>query len=238
MKLVIPMSGYGSRFSVEGYKLPKPLIDVKGKPMVWWALKSLPEVPASDLIFIVNEKHIKENDIDKVLKETFGYSIKIIIENTEPTGQATTVLLAHMEINNDNPLVIYNCDTYAPTAKTRLLNAIQKFPECDGFVPVFNSSAPNLSYVKTDASGIVTEVAEKRVISSDATIGLYHFKKGSDFVDAATEMKKKEIKVNNEYYVLPAYQFLINKGKKIMKLAIDQIHVLGTPIELNEFLKR
>lgn len=237
MKIVIAMAGYGSRFAVQGYEQPKPIIDVKGKPMVWWALKSLPKVPLCDLIFIVNEKHVLEYKIDKILESTFGKGIKIIVQKEQISGQATTVLLAYQEIDNDLPLIIFNCDTYAPNASGELINAINKYPDCDGFIPVFNSAESNLSYVKSESNGIIVEVAEKKVISSDATIGLYYFKKGSDFVWAANEMINKCEKVNNEFYVMPLYQYLIDVGKKIRKLFVEPIYVLGTPSELGNFLK-
>lgn len=230
------MSGLGSRFSLDGYTVPKPIIEVKGHPMVWWAVQSLPEVNLQDIIFIVNEQHVHEHKIDLVLKSVFGTEIVIIIEKQAPRGQATTVLLAEKEIELDSDLIIYNCDTFAPTIAKDLLEAISKDPDCDGFIPVFNSSAPNLSYVKCNELEIVSEVAEKRVISNFGTIGLYHFKYGRDFIWAVNEMIENKIMTNNEFYILPAYQFLIDKGKKIKKIDVDQIHVLGTPKELNEFL--
>ncbi|MCB9354242.1 MAG: glycosyltransferase family 2 protein [Lewinellaceae bacterium] len=237
MNIVIPMAGYGKRFSVQGYKLPKPIIDVKGKPMVWWALESIPKVEPDNLIFIVNQNHVLEFNIDEILKKTFSPQIEIIIQKVPPMGQATTVLLAKEKINTDEPLIIYNCDTYAPTAPIELSRAIGNHTECDGFIPVFKSNASNLSYVRTENSDIVVEVAEKKVISNDATMGLYYFKKGKDFVWAAEKMIEYGITVNGEYYVMPAYQYLIDAGQVIRKLQLTEIHVLGTPNELKEFLK-
>ncbi len=205
--------------------------------MVWWALASLPKVAPKDLIFIVNSKHVEEYEIDKVLQENFHSDIIIIVQDELPTGQATTVLLARQEINNSQHLIIYNCDTYAPTTAHLLLKAIELYPDCDGFVPVFSSSALNLSYVKVDNSDIIKDVAEKKVISKNATIGLYHFKKGSDFIWAVEKMIENNFKVNGEYYVLPTYQYLIDAGKIFKKISVDEIHVLGTPDELNHFLK-
>jgi len=96
---------------------------------------------------------------------------------------------------------------------------------------------PKWSYAKISKIGLVTEVAEKKVISDNATVGIYYWKKGSDYVKFAERMIKKNIRYKNEFYVCPVYNQAIKENKKIL---IEQIHKmwgLGTPEDLEYFLK-
>jgi len=235
MKIVIPMAGRGQRFLDAGYVVPKPLITIRGYPMVWWAVRSLPVVPPADMIFIVRADHVREHSIDIKLKELFSPEIAIVPQYTQSQGQADTVLLARQEIRNASHLVIYNCDTYAPRAGEVLQQGIEAYPQVDGFVVVFNSSEPNLSFVRTAADGHIVEVAEKRAISCDATIGLYHFRTGEDFIWAADKMISENDRVRDEFYVLPVYRYLIERGKKFRKLTVEDVHILGTPQLMKSF---
>ncbi len=236
MKNVIAMAGRGHRFGAAGYSLPKPLIDVCGAPMVCWAVRSLPSVPPQDLIFVISAQHAVEFHLAAVLRELFSPEITVVLQQDSPHGQAVSVLLARSMIDTDEPLIIYNCDTYAPGIGAQLQNAAQLHPSVDGFIPVFKSQADNLSYIRTDNEGMVVEVAEKRVISCDATIGLYHFARGADFVWAADRMIAAGERVNNEFYVLPVYRYLMEERERsFRKLSVNQIHVLGTPEELEAF---
>ncbi len=107
----------------------------------------------------------------------------------------------------------------------------------DGGIIVFNSLHPKWSYAKTDENDIVTKVAEKNVISDNATVGIYFWKKGSDYVKYAKQMIKKNIRVNNEFYVCPVFNEAI-QDKKIIKIKkIEKMWGLGTPEDLDYFYK-
>ena len=106
------------------------------------------------------------------------------------------------------------------------LNGIQKKRE--------NSPA----YINEALSkGYVTEVAEKKVISKNATVGVYYWKHGSDYVSSAEEMIRKNIRINNEFYVCPTYNEFLSKGKKVKIHNVDKMWGLGTPEDLNNFLQ-
>ena len=79
-------------------------------------------------------------------------------------------------------------------------------------------------------------VAEKKVISANATVGVYYWKKGSDYVSFAESMIKKNIRVNNEFYVCPVFNEAIKDGKKIKTFDIEKMWGLGTPEDLSIFL--
>ena len=104
----------------------------------------------------------------------------------------------------------------------------------------FESSHPKWSYVRLNSDNLVLETAEKKVISNEATVGIYYFKQGKDFIEGAENMIKKNMKSNNEFYVCPVYNELILKNKKITtdKIPTHKIHGLGTPEDLNKFLKK
>jgi len=108
---------------------------------------------------------------------------------------------------------------------------------CDGGIVTFNSTHPKWSFVKLDDNGFVTEVAEKNPISDIATVGIYFWKKGSDYVKYAEKMIEKNVRINNEFYVCPVFNQAIEDGKKIITHQIDKMLGLGTPEDLNNFLK-
>ncbi len=232
MIIAIPIAGEGRRFLEAGWNIPKPLIQAKDRPMFEWALKSFDflDLKKQTLIFICLKEHIDEHNIDKELKKRYPNCIIIPVENVT-RGQACTVLLAKEHINKPEPLIIFNTDTFF---RSDLQETLQK-RDIDGIITVFESRNPRFSYAKTGQNGFVVEVAEKKPISIHATVGMYHFSKGSDFVWAAERMIEKGITTNNEFYVGPAYNELINSGKKIMLDHSTEVWEFGTPESLKRF---
>jgi dTDP-glucose pyrophosphorylase len=110
--------------------------------------------------------------------------------------------------------------------------------EVDAGILTFESLHPKWSYVKVDEMGYVTEVAEKNPISNIATVGIYYWKKGADFVKYAKSMIAKNIRVNNEFYVCPVFNEAISDGKKIKTFNIERMWGIGTPEDLNLFLNK
>jgi uncharacterized circularly permuted ATP-grasp superfamily protein len=104
----------------------------------------------------------------------------------------------------------------------------------------FKSSHPKWSYARTDKSGKVLETAEKKVISENATVGIYYFKRGADFVKAAEAMIHKNIRTNGEFYVCPTYNELLLEGKIIFidEISADKMHGMGSPEDLATFNKK
>jgi NDP-sugar pyrophosphorylase family protein len=229
------MAGMGGRFRAAGIEVPKPLIEVRGRPMVWWAVEGLPRVPPESLVFIVREEHIRNFAIDARLRALFSPHIRVIAQERSPAGQAVSVLAAEHDIAGEEPLLIHNCDTHVPGVGRDLNAVLREHPEADGWIPIFGSCDPELSYVETDSSGLAIRVAEKEVISDRATIGTYYFARGDDFVWAAHRMISEGRKVRGEFYVLPCYQYLIARGMKIRTFKIDPVYILGTPEGVTEF---
>lgn len=233
MNIVIPMSGMGSRFEKEGYKLPKPLIDVKGIPMIQKVVENLN--CDARYIFIVRKDHYDKYNLQLFLN-TIAPNCKIIITEKVTEGAACSVLLAKEYINNNDHLLLANSDQYVEWDSNEFMYYMTT-KEADGGILTFKSDHPKWSYAKTDLDGNVTEVAEKRVISDNATVGIYFYKKGKDFVKYAESMIQKNIRVNNEFYVCPVYNEFILDGKKILTKQCKKMWSLGVPEDLEFFLQ-
>jgi dTDP-glucose pyrophosphorylase/beta-phosphoglucomutase-like phosphatase (HAD superfamily) len=235
LNVLIPMAGAGSRFEQAGYSFPKPLIDVKGKPMIQAVVDSL-NINAN-YIFIVQESHYKKYSLQHTLN-LIAPNCKIIQVNGLTEGAACTTLLAKELINNEKPLLIANSDQYLDWDSNQFMYSMIAHG-IDGGILTFESKHPKWSYAKLDNTGHVSEVAEKKPISNHATVGVYYFKHGSSYVRAAEQMIKKDIRTNNEFYVCPVYNQCILEGEKIKIFNIDKKSMwgLGTPEDLDFFLK-
>lgn len=233
LNILVPMAGKGSRFENAGYSFPKPLIDIKNKPMIQLVIDSL-GIDAH-YIFIVRKDHYEKYHL-KYLLNLISPGCDIIITNEITEGAACTTLLAKNNINNEIPLLIANSDQFIRWNPTNFLYAIQE-KKADGAILTFTSTHPKWSYVITDEDNYVTNVAEKQVISNIATAGIYWYAKGSEYVKYAEQMILKDIRINNEFYVAPVYNEYLLNNKKIISFNVDEMWGLGTPEDLEIFLK-
>lgn len=232
LNVLIPMAGAGSRFEKEGYKLPKPLIDVNGKPMIQTVVDSL-NIEAT-YIFIVQKSHREKYNLDVILNQITP-NCKIVEVDGVTEGAACTTLLAKDYIDSGTPLIIANSDQYINWNSTEFMYKMNE-SNADAGILSFESTHPKWSYAKLDNSGYVTEVAEKNPISNIATVGVYYWKNGSDYVKYAEQMISENIRVNNEFYVCPVFNHAISDGKKIRTFKIDDMWGLGTPDDLIHYL--
>ncbi len=234
------MAGAGARFKEAGYAFPKPLIDIVGKTMIEVVVNNIkPKQLDYKFIFIAQREHYNKYDIYNILKRATDNKFEIVLIDGLTQGAACTVLTAIAHINNESPLLIANSDQFITEDIDNFISKASG-QDKDGMIMTFASSHPKWSYARSDDSGRVVEVAEKRVISNAATVGLYYFKYGSDFVEGAQAMILKNIRHNNEFYVCPVYNELILSGKKIYTHPIthDKMHGLGTPEDLDSFLQK
>jgi dTDP-glucose pyrophosphorylase len=234
MNIVMPMAGRGSRFAQIGITTPKPLIPVRGKPMYAWATDGLPLARAKRLIFICLSEHLTDLALAEDIKTRYApFNPAIIALDHVTEGQACTVLTARQLIDNDQPLLIFNADTYCPTT---LDAALARFgPRVDGVLDVFQAEGDKWSFARADVQGRVLETAEKRRIGPWATTGLYYFRRGGDFVRHATAMIEADERSNREFYVAPVYNRLIAAGGDVRINPVEQVWVLGTPEDLAHF---
>lgn len=241
--IIITMAGLGSRFLKNGYNQPKYEIRLSnGESLFSLSIKSLVNlIDKEDKIIFMTRK--ENNSIDfinhEMTKEFIDLDNYVIKELDYLTdGQATTAYLAKDLIDNEeDPIIIYNIDTYVePSA------LVKEDIKGNGWIPCFNGKGDHWSFCKTK-SGInednideldrVIEVAEKRRISPNCSIGLYYFDSFRIY-ENIYKMYKTE---NKEKYIMPMYSYMLeyNKPVYITSIPEDKVHCLGTPEELKEY---
>jgi beta-phosphoglucomutase-like phosphatase (HAD superfamily)/dTDP-glucose pyrophosphorylase len=232
LNVLIPMAGAGSRFAQAGYTFPKPLIEVRGKPMIQVVVENL-NIEAN-YIFLVQKEHYDKYNL-KYLLNLVAPGCKIVQVDGLTDGAACTTLLAKEHIDNDAPLVMANSDQFVEWNSNECMYAFSA-DSIDGGILTFKATHPKWSYAKLDENGFVSEVAEKKVISDEATVGIYYWRHGSDYVKYAEQMISKNIRTNGEFYTCPVFNEAIGDGKKIRVKNIEKMWGIGTPEDLNYFL--
>lgn len=237
MNIVIPAAGKGSRFESAGYSKRKPFIDVHGQPMVSYVLDNLRTFSSTPIILLQQDDMQQEEEIIDRLKND---GCKIISIDGITEGTASSVLHSRKLIDNDQPLLVANSDQYVD------FDCFDFVKDCidrdlDGSILVFKDleKNPKWSFARLEDE-LVIEVAEKKAISDLATVGIYLFRRGSDFVGGAIDMIVSNDRVNGEFYTCPVYNYLISEGLKIGVYEIPKsaMNGLGTPADLEDFLKK
>jgi NDP-sugar pyrophosphorylase family protein len=232
------MAGRGSRFADAGYALPKPLICLHGIPMVKVVVDNLTPKCEHRFIFVCQQAHIDQYDLLPKLK---SYARDAIVIGTDviTQGQVCTTLLAKRFFDGDEPLMAANTDQFIDFDINEYLEDMNS-RELDGMIMTMKSQDPKWSYARTGEDGLVVETAEKKVISLDATVGIFNFARGRDLIRSAELMIKDNAMVNNEFYTCPCYNYLIREGGRIGIYPIGEeyngMYGLGTPADLEFFL--
>lgn len=238
LNIVITMAGRGSRFYDAGYKRPKYEILAHGRSLFDWSMLSLKNFITADtkVIFVC----LAENNSSTYVQErctALGLRDIQIVELDKITdGQATSAYLSHEYWLPSAPLLIYNIDTFVNPCALRPENIR---PGSDGWVPCFQVPGEHWSFVKLDDDGWAVDLAEKQRISSHASIGLYWFSDSSFYIQAYQQFFADSCNlVLGERYIAPLYRQLVSEGKNISitDLQLNDVHVLGTPAELDTFL--
>ena len=236
INIVIPMAGLGSRFVNAGYTLPKPLIDVCGMPMIKVVVDNLKPKEEHRFIFICQNEHIRRYGIDSFLR-SLDSNVEIVGIDGLTEGQLCTVLKAKSFFNDNSPVLTANSDQYIDFDINNFLESATSY---DGYIMTMKSDDPKWSYAKVDGRGMVIETAEKNVISDEATVGIFYFSSGAELVSCGETMIADGIRVNNEFYTCPVYNYMIKKGAKVGIYNIgreyDGMYGLGIPSDLEFFL--
>ena len=236
LNIVIPMAGRGSRFAKAGYSMPKPLIKIHDHCMIEYVIENIKPKMEHRFIFLCLNEHLIKYDLENKLRK-ITLNCEIVSVNQVTEGAACTVLLAEKFINNNNPLMIANSDQYVDIDINDYLKAEQGY---DGLIMTMFADDNKWSFIKYNQFREVLMVREKEVISNEATVGIYNFAHGSDYVKYAHKMIDMNLRVNNEFYVAPVYNMLIEDGKKITFYNIGKLDAgmygLGVPDDLNKFI--
>lgn len=238
LTIVIPMAGRGSRFADAGYTTPKPLIPVHGVPMIELVVANLrPSVPAR-FVFLCQREHVEAYGLAPRLQAIApGCAVVAVDGITE--GAACTVLLAEHEIDPGAPLVIANSDQWVDADPDRPLRRLDA-EGLDGLILTMTAHDPKWSYVVLGEGDRVVHVVEKEVVSDEATVGVYVFARGADYVRGARAMIAAGERVNGEFYVAPVYNRLLAEGAVVTYDNVGGegagMHGLGIPADLDAFL--
>jgi len=236
MNILIPMAGEVTRFPRDTYKVPKPLIDINGMPMIQVALQSLGLVGTYHFVI---RKDSYYDQVCHLLHAIFPNS-KIISVDETTSGPASSCLLFRDYINNENELVIANCDQIMWWDPNLFLNTARYY-RYDGLVVTYTTTTPKNSYAKIDKMGFVQEIKEKEVISDVSLNGIHYWRKGKYFVQSAESMIEcNDTAPNGEFYVGPTYNYMVKQGLKvgIHHIPNYQHNPVGVPEDLNSFLQK
>lgn len=238
LNIVMPMAGRGKRFADAGYDTPKPLIPVHGRPMTEAVIDNLRPDRPHRFIFLILREHAGAFGFDRHLR-AWAPGCEVVYVERVTDGAACTVLLARDLIDTADPLMIANCDQWVDCDVNEYLAAGDP-SDVDGVIMTMWADDPKWSFVRFDAAGRVCEVVEKKVVSNEATVGVYNFRRGADFVAGADAMLAKDLRVNGEFYVAPVYNELIADGRRVRVYNVGRegagMYGLGIPADLERFL--
>lgn len=238
LNIVLPIAGRGSRFAVAGYTQPKPLIPVHGEPMIAAVVRNIRPLRPHRFIFVALAEHLEHAGMREALNAAAPGCIIVPVDRVTE-GAACTVLLARDYIDTTDALMLANSDQWVDIDINDYL-ATMDLQRADGLIMTMEANDPKWSFVGLDKHNLVTTVVEKKVISNEATVGIYNFRSGAAFVAAADRMIAKNLRVNNEFYVAPVYNEMIEEGARIAIYNVGSegagMYGLGIPQDLDLFL--
>jgi len=238
LNIVLPIAGRGSRFAVAGYPQPKPLIPVHGQPMIAAVVRNVRPRCTHHFIFVALVEHLEHGGMREALTQVAPGCVIVPVDGVTE-GAACTVLLAKELINSDEPLMLANSDQWVDLDIDDYLASMDR-QRADGLIMTMAADDPKWSFVGLNAAKLVTRVVEKEAISNEATVGIYNFRRGRDFVRAAEQMIAANRRVNSEFYVAPIYNELIEEGARVAIYNVGRegagMYGLGIPSDLQQFL--
>ena len=239
MNILIPIAGPETIFKEEENSFSKPLFDILGKPLIEHIFLNLKSNLSGkkNFIFVANESDCVDFALDFVIK-MLDPNATLIKVNNPTKGPLCSCLLAVEYINSDEELLIVNGDQLILESFDKIIKSFRD-KNADGGIITFESIHPKWSYVKIDSNNVVIETSEKKPISKNASVGVYYYKTGKDFVKSAKRLIYKDINVKDSFYVSLTYNEMILENKKIMsyKIPNDNFFALDTPQAIDRFIK-
>lgn len=244
MQIVIPMSGFGERFRAAGYSIPKPLIEIEGKPVIAHVLDMFPG--EQDFIFICNQEHLLEPSyrMESILK-SYCPTGKIIGIPSHKLGPVNAVLKVEHLVNLNEPIIVNYCDFSCYWNWSHFKEFLQK-SKCIGAIPAYKGFHPhslgttNYAYIQ-ETNLWVQDIREKQPFTDNrmqefASSGTYYFSSGSVMLDAFRETVEKNLNVGGEYYVSLAYKSLLDRGLPVCVYPLQHFMQWGTPEDVREYV--
>lgn len=248
MKIIIPMTGYGSRFVAAGYQNLKPFIEVQGKPMLQWIVEGM--YPGeTDFLFICRKEHLQKNpDMESALLAIAPKAEIFAITDWVKKGPVYDVLRAAGRIPDEDACIINYCDFYMVWDWKRFQKEVAK-RGCEGCIPCYTGFHPHLLAEKNlyasclaDEEDNLIEIREKYSFEKDKTKakhspGVYYFRSGKLLKKYFQMLVDSGEDLNGEYYASLPYNFMVRDGLKVwIPVPVTYFCQWGTPKDLKEYL--
>lgn len=248
MKIIIPMTGYGSRFVAAGYKKLKPFIEVQGKPIIQWIVEGM--YPGEkDILFVCRQEHLNSIEgMEETLLNLVPTAKIFAISNWVKKGPVYDVLCAAAEIPDNEPCIINYCDFFMYWDWEDFKNKVQE-RNCEGCVPCYTGFHPHVipkknlyASCKTDGNDDLIEIREKFSFEEDKTRakhspGVYYFKTGKLLKKYCKAFVDSGETLSGEFYASLPYNLMIKDGCKVwIPTNVEQFCQWGTPEDLEEYL--
>jgi NDP-sugar pyrophosphorylase family protein len=228
--IVIPMAGLGTRLSTAGMSQSKPLIEVMpGRLMIDYVIDFLSFTEPHRFIFVCLAEHDRLFGISRRLRNK-APGCEVVLAEGLTAGPASSALLAAPLLRDDAELLIAYCDSFLTIEAGDFVRYCRD-KRAQGGLITYPSSGAFESYAVVTETGEVVRTAEKQVISSLATAGIYYFAAATDFVRGAQAMIARSARDAGEFFVCPVFNALIAEGKRVCAypIARDQRIEMGTP---------
>lgn len=248
MQIIIPMTGYGSRFVAAGYKDLKPLIKVQGKPIIQWIIEGM--YPGErNIIFVCRQEHLDSiPDMEKNLRSIAPTAKVFAIRDWIKKGPVYDVLRAAEIIDDKEPSIINYCDFYMTWDYRKFKKDVLE-RGCDGAIPCYSGFHPHLLIEKnlyasclTDENDNLIEIREKYSFEKDKTKakhspGTYYFKDGKTLKKYCQALVDADETLNGEFYASLPYNYMVRDGKEVwVPNNVDKFCQWGTPEDMNDYL--
>ena len=237
MNIIIPLGGKGERFKNEGYKLPKPLIKIFDKEMIFYVIDKL-TINESDKLFIIYNKILDNDDFSKKLISKYPF-INLISINIQTKGAAETLYIGIKEIekiNKPRKNLILDCDTfYNEDVVQYYRNSVNNNVV---FYRIKENEKPIYSYIEINNENKIKKIREKEKISNNANTGIYCFENLELLKQYCEYVINNNILFNNEPYISCVISEMINNNIEFygIKIKEENVKSLGTPNEVKEFI--
>ena len=234
MKIVFPMAGRGSRFVRQGFALPKPLIEVLGKPIIQHVLECY--TMEARFIFVALREHI-DMGLGSLLMSLRPDALVVPIDEVTQ-GPVCTVLKVYEEINTEDELLIADCDSVLVWPDRWVFEWFRERGATGGVTTRITNN-PSCSYAAINGDGWVVETREKDPFTIFSTTGPYWWSQGRDFVQVAERMIREDRRAaNGEFYVSPTYNYHIAQGGRVLAYPLPEFWSLGTPEDVERFVNQ
>ena len=230
----LPMAGAGSRFSKEGYGLPKPFLDVNGQYMVNQATYCLPKTDKT--IYASLKEHMSMLPL-----EDFNHVVWIddVLE-----GQACTTEKIVNEIEDDPAILLSACDNGVLYDADKFADLIE---DMNNDIVVWSYRNNYTAYRDPqmyswldvegdDVKGVsVKKFTGENPLNEYAIVGTMFFRNKDVYLKSLAKTYKKDVRTNGEFYVDSILNEAIDLGYTVKNFEVDHYICWGTPNDLKTY---